>query len=116
MVQRRGVVPALGEDVEHVADRRPADLQGGVVPRWGGTVLRVEWRRLRVAEVLGVVAPPVTQVDPADEGDVLVGAALSPYDEQLLVVRPAATHPLVEERLTTRLVDDGAEVAVLLRR
>ena len=64
--------------------------------------------------MVGVVAPAVTEVDAADEGDVLLRPALPAYDEELLVVGPAAAHSLVEERLAAALVDDGAEVVVLL--
>ena len=61
-----------------------------------------------------VVTTAMTKVDAADERDVLLGQALASYDDELLVVGPTAADPLVEERLPTGLVDDGAEVVVLL--
>ena len=114
VVERGRVVPPLGEGVEHVRDGRTADLRHRVVPRRGLAVPVVEGCCLRVAGVGGVVAPAVAQVDAADERDVLLGSALAAHDEELLVVRAALAHPLVEQRLAAALVDDPAEVAVLL--
>jgi hypothetical protein len=58
--------------MRHVADRRPPDLELNVVPRRSIAVLRVEVDYLRVALVPGVVVSAVTEVDPTDEGDVVV--------------------------------------------
>ncbi len=114
VVQRGGVVPAFGEGVKDVGDRRPADLRHGVVPGRVRPVPLVQWRRLGVAGVQGVVASSMAQVDPADECHVLVRPALASHDDELLVVRPPTPYPLVEERLAPGVVDDGAEVRVLL--
>ena len=114
MVERRRVVPALRERVEDVRHRGAADLRHGVVPRRGRAVPFVQRRGLWIARVLCVVTPTVTEVDASDERDVFLGPALPAYDQELLVVGPAPAHPLVEERLPAALVDDGAEVVVLL--
>ena len=114
MIEGRGVVPAFRERVQDVRHGRSADLRHGVVPGRGGAVPLVQWRRLRITGVRCVVTTAMTQVDAADERDVLVGHVPAPYDDELLVVGPTAAHPLVQERLPTGLVDDGAEVVVLL--
>ena len=114
MVQRRRVVPALRERVEDVRHRGAADLRHRVVPRRGLAVPLVQRRRLGIAGVRRVVATTVTEVDAADERDVVFWPALATYDQELLVVGPTATNPLVEERLSAALVDDGSEVIVLL--
>jgi hypothetical protein len=70
---------------------------------------------LRVAEVSGVVATAVTQVDPADEGDIALDVAAVPDDEQLLVMRPEPRYPLVEQHLRAGPVELRPESLVLLR-
>ena len=66
-----GIGPALGERVRHVVDGRSVQLELQVVPRRPfAVVLVVELHGLRIAEVPGVVAPAVAEVDPADERDV----------------------------------------------
>jgi hypothetical protein len=114
MVERRGILPALRERVQNVAHRRSPDLGHRVVPRRGRAVPLVQRRGLGIARVRCVITTAVTEIDAADEGDVVRPTALPSYDQQLLVVGPPAAHPLVEERLSATLVDDGAEVAVLL--
>ena len=52
----------------------PPDFELNVVPRRSIAVLGVEVDCLRVALVPGVVVSAVTEVDPADEGDVVVGS------------------------------------------
>ncbi|MDZ5664102.1 hypothetical protein SFC79_20170 [Nocardioides sp. S-58] len=114
VVERCGVVPPLRERVEDVGDGRSPDLRHRVVPRRRVAVAVVQRRSLRVATVGRVIAPAVAEVDPPDERDVLLGTALAAHDEQLLVVRAAAPYPLVEQGLTAALVDDPAQVLVLL--
>ena len=80
VVERCRIRPALANRAPDVADHGAADHRGRVVPWWARTVTRVERDRLRVAEMPAVVVAPVTQVDPADEGDAVVTAprAVSP--------------------------------------
>jgi len=66
--------------------------------------------------VVGVVATAVAQVDPAEEGDVLMWSAGVAQHHELLVVRAARAHPHVEHDLPSGLVDHVTEVAVLLAR
>ena len=67
-----------------------------VVPGGRRPVGRVHLLRLRIAEVALVVAAAVTQVDAADERDVLLGPAGVAQDHHLLVVRAGAPHALVQ--------------------
>src|SRR5205823_8468186 len=96
VVERHGVLPPLPKRELEVADDGPPDLQLEVVPRGPRTVARVEVDGLRVTEVPLVVAPPVAQVDPADEGDVVLLVAPADQDE-LLVMAPPAPDPLVQQ-------------------
>ncbi|WP_211253476.1 hypothetical protein [Knoellia subterranea] len=114
MVERGRVVPALGERLENVGHGRSADLGHRVVPGRGRTVALVERRCLRIAVVVGVVASAVAEVDAAHEGDVVLWPALEADDDELLVVRPGAAHPLVEKGFAAGLVDDLTELVVLL--
>jgi len=86
VIERSGVHPALAEGLIQVTDRRPPDLELHIVPGRTRPVSPIEDHGLRVALVALVVAPPVAEVDPADECDVLPGALPPPDDGQLLVV------------------------------
>lgn len=63
--------------------------------------------------MIGVVAAAVAQVDAAGERDVPFRCALVSQHHELLVVRPAAPDPLVEQHLAAGCRDRLAEVAVL---
>ncbi len=113
-VERPGVLPAFPEGGGQVADGGAPDLELDVVPRRAGAVALVELDGLGVAQVPFVVVAPVAQVDAPDEGDVpvlLVGVA---DEDQLLVVRPGAAHPLVEQDLAPGLVHHVGQVDGLL--
>jgi hypothetical protein len=56
----------------------------------------------------------MTQIDAADECDVTRRLVRMPDHDQLLVVRSAYSHPLIEEHLATGSFDRIAEVLVLL--
>ena len=114
VLERRGVQPALAEGLSEVADGRPPDLELNVVPGRPRPVSPIQDDGLRVALVALVVAPPVAEVDPADERDVLLGAPASSDDGELLVVGAEPADPLVGQHLTARVVHDLADVRVLL--
>ena len=61
-----------------------------------------------------VVAPAVAQVDPADEGNIVIRRIRVAGDEQFLVVAAVAPHPLVEQDLTAGFVHRLDEMEVLL--
>ena len=111
--QRGRVLPALPEDGLHVVHGRAGDGCLDVVPRWRLAVLRRHLERLLVAEVLGVVAPRVAQVDPAHVGDVLLGPAAVADHHHLLVVRAARADPHVQQCLGAAGLELPAEQAVL---
>ena len=70
--------------------------------------------RLRVATVGFVVAAGVAQVDAAGERDISLGLVAVPDHHQLLVMRTAEPHTLVQQHLSTRPFDRLAEMLVLL--
>ena len=112
--ERRRVLPPFPEHGLDVDDGRPADRSLDVVPRRVVAVLLGQDLGLRVAVVLGVVAPGVAQVDPADVGDVPGLVVTVADDEHLLVVGAAEPDPHVEQRLRAALLEPLAEAAVLL--
>ena len=104
-VQRRWVAPAFAErGVEGVDDRAPQP-QLDVVPRRAVAVARRHLHRLRVAEVVLVVAAGVAQVDPARERDVALRGSRMADDHQLLMVRSAEPDPLIEQHLAACALD-----------
>ena len=114
MVERGRILPALAERPGEIADRRPVHLELDVVPRRSWSVPRIELDRLLVATVPGVVAAAVAQVDPADEGDVVIGPIRMADHEQLLVMAAVPTDALVEQHLATGFVHRVHEMQVLL--
>ena len=114
MVERGRVLPALAERPRKIADGGTVHLELDVVPRRSRAVPRIELDRLLVAAVLGVVAATVAQVDPADEGDVVVGPIRMADHEQLLVMAAVPPDPLVEQHLAAGLVHRLHEMQVLL--
>jgi hypothetical protein len=63
--------------------------------------------------VAGVVATAVTQVDPAHESAIKVGAARVTQHDELLMMRTARAHPHVEQAAPTGGIDLLTEVAIL---
>src|SRR5205085_940680 len=87
-----------------------------VVPWWAVAVAVVELDHLRVAEMASVVVAAMAQIDAADEGDVVVGVVSPASDDELLMMAPASSHPLVEQELAPGSVDVLREGQVLLLR
>jgi hypothetical protein len=108
------VVPPFAERLVELRHRRPVHLRGDVVPGRAVAVPAVQVLGLQVAEVPVVVAPPVAQVDPADEREAGVRVVGPVHDDQLLVVRTGAPHALVQQHLATGAVHDAGEHGVLL--
>ena len=114
MVDRRRIVPAFAERVRDVTDRRPPQLQLEVVPGRSFAVAHVEFDGLHVSLVTGIVMTTVGQVDTADERHVVIGSLGAAYKDELLMMAPATPHALVEQDLTTRVIDLAHEPGVLL--
>src|SRR5450759_3808188 len=68
--ERASVRPPLAEREVQVSDSRSLDRHLDVMPWWGRSVQRRHRLALRVAEMPSIVAAAVTEVDPADKGDV----------------------------------------------
>jgi hypothetical protein len=111
--QRTPVFPPFAEGEFQIADGRPMDRQLSVMPWWSWPIHRRHRLTLPVAAVVFAVAPAVAEVDAPDKSDVIFGLVGVPDDHQLLVMRSAQTHSLVEQNLTPSCVDLLAEVAVL---
>ena len=114
VVERCRILPSLAERVGQRGHGGALDLRLHVVPRRVRTERVVELDRLGIALVAGVVVATVREIDAADEGDVVVAPAAAPDHEQLLVMAPSASHPLVEEDLAPRRVDEAGEREVRL--
>ena len=110
--ERGAVLPALAERRLDVVHGRALDGHLDVVPGGRRAVGLGELHRLGVAAVVVVVAPPVTQVDPADVRDVSGVVVTVPDDDELLVVGAAGPHAHVPQALPARLVDLLAQLAV----
>ena len=112
-VQRRRVVPALGEAPRQVVDRRAVELELEVVPGGLHAVVRVvELDDLGISEMIAIVSTAVTEVDAPDERDVARRVVVLD-DDELLVMAPAPPDPMVEEHLSAGLVDVPGEREVL---
>ena len=111
-VQDAAAVPALPEGVLQVVHGGPAHLGLDVMPRRPRPVAAGEIHHLRVAVVLGVVAPAVAQVDPAYERDVAAGGTRMPDHHQLLVMAAGPAGPGVEQHLAAVLVNLPDELGV----
>jgi hypothetical protein len=73
---------------------------------WGPrAVAVVECDSLAIAGMSGVVVASVTQIDATLERDVFVRSDIVSNHDQLLVVAAAAPHSLVEDDLSSRLVE-----------
>ncbi len=112
--ERTSVLPAFAETEFQVPDGRTLDRDLGIVPGRGRPVDRRHRLALPVALMIGIVAPAVTEIDAADESNVVFGCCRVPCDDELLVVGATESHSLVEQDLAARRVDLLAQVAVLL--
>jgi hypothetical protein len=61
-----------------------------------------------------VVAPAVAQIDPPDEGDILVRVSEVLEQDELLMVASSSADPLVHQDFPTRFVHHLPELLVLL--
>ena len=110
--ERGAVLPSLAERRLDVVHGRALDGHLDVVPGGGRSVGLRELHHLLVAVVVVVVAPSVTEVDPADVRDVPVGVVAVADDDELLVVRAAVAHSHVPQALAAGLVDLLTHLAV----
>jgi hypothetical protein len=113
-VERGRVRPAFAEQPIEGRDGRAAHFELDVVPRRPLAVGVRHRKRLGVAEVAGVVAAGVAEVDAARERDVAPRVVRMAQHHELLVVGAGAPHPFVEQHLTAGVVHHVAEPAVLL--
>ena len=114
MLDRRPIVPALSEGLEELRHRGAVDLCLHVVPWRPLAVASIQVLCLRIAEMLVAVAPAVTQVDPADKGQILVRLVGAMHEDQLLVMRAGAPDPLVQQELAARRIDDVGKFGLFL--
>lgn len=80
-----------------------------VVPRGPVTEPGGEGHHLLVPIVIGVVSAAQSEVDPADEGHVVIGG---PADHELLVMTAAAPDPRVQQHIGLDLAQGRNHVGV----
>jgi hypothetical protein len=114
VIERSGILPAFPEGLRDVSYGRPADLELDVVPGGAGTVALVQGDRLGITVMMLVVAPAVAQIDPPDEGDILVRVSEVLEQDELLMVAPSSADALVHQDLPARFVHALPELLVLL--
>jgi len=61
-----------------------------------------------------VIGPPVAQIDPPNERDVLAGAPVTLDQDKFLVMRSESAHPLVQKDLPTPVIYRLRKLSVLL--
>ena len=113
--ERGAVLPALAERRLDVVHRRALDGHLDVVPCRGRAVGLRELHRLLVAAVVVVVTPAVTEIYPADVGDIAGRFVAVADDDELLVVRSARADAHVPQALPAGFVDLLAQVQVAVR-
>ena len=106
-LERGLIVPPFAERLNEIGDGRTVNLGLYVVPRRPRAERGVEHLSLRVAFMTLVVATPVAEVDATDEGEILIVAAGVQEQHQLLVVRPAAPDPRVQQDSAGTIHDAG---------
>jgi hypothetical protein len=114
VIERRGILPAFSEGLRDISDDGPADLKLNVVPRRAGTVPLVQGDRLRITVMILVVAPPMAQIDPPDESDILVLVSEVLKKDELLMVAPSSADPFVHKDFSACFVQHLSELLVLL--
>lgn len=98
-VEGKRILPSLAERLGQITDHRSPDLHVQVVPRWSRAVPIIDGHDLGIALMAGVVMTSVTQVDPAHESDIVVGATPKAHHDQLLMMAAHTAHPHVEEHM-----------------
>ena len=114
MSERGSVLPALAKRLDEVRDRRPTNGGLDVVPRWAGAIRGLESLGLRVPLVATVVPSSVTQVDASDERNVVLGTGGMQQDDEFLMVRSEPSNSRIQQHLSTGLVHDAGEGALVL--
>src|ERR1700680_4026253 len=89
---RAWVVPAFSEAELEISHRRTLDRDLSVMPLWPRPIDGRHRLMLRIAEVIHVVAPAVTQIDSTDKRDIVLSARRMADQDQLLVMRAAQPH------------------------
>jgi hypothetical protein len=115
MVERSRILPSLPERDIEISDCWSADFQLRVVPRRTWAVPMVELDGLTVSLVAAVISASMAEVDPPDECHVTVGGGGVADDNELLVVRAASPHSLVEQHFPACLGDLDGETPIVLR-
>jgi hypothetical protein len=115
MVERSRIVPSLPKREIEISDGWSVDLQLHVVPRGAGAVPLVELDGLEVSAVPVVISATMAEVDPPDKCDIMFAVARVADDDELLVVRTASPHSLIEQHFPARLSDLDGETSVLFR-
>jgi hypothetical protein len=114
MIERSRIVPPLAKRQIKVADRGTTNFELRVVPGGSRSVSRVHLDGLIIPKVSAVISTAMTQIDSTNECDVSIGQGVVPDEYQLLMVRSASSHSLVQEDFSPRLGHSSSELPVLL--
>ena len=115
-VERRRVVPPLGEGERDVLHDGAAQLHLEVVPgRARAVVRRGQIGALRVAAMVGAVVVAVAEIDPTDERDIVGGRIRSQEDHDLLVEAAEVPDAVVEPDVAAGRVHHAGELQVASR-
>lgn len=79
------------------------------------TVAPVQLDSLSVPGVVGVISATMTEIDPPDEGDVIVNMGRMTNEDHLLMVRTSPTHSLVQKHFTAARGHVSGEASILFR-
>jgi hypothetical protein len=115
MVERSRILPSLPERDIEISDCWSVDFQLCIVPRGMWAVPTVELDGLAISLVTAVISASMAEVDPPDECHVTVGGGGVADDNELLVVRAASPHSLVEQYFPACLSDLDGETPIVLR-
>ena len=97
--QRAVIIPPFAKAEFQVRHGRAMHRQLRVMPRGPCSVNRGHRLMLPVTVMVGIVAPAVAEFDAADKSDVAFGSIGMTDDDELLVMRAAESHALVEQDL-----------------
>jgi len=114
VIERCGVLPAFSEGLGDVSDGRSADLELNVMPSGPGTVTLVQCDRLGISVMMLVVGSAVAEIDPPNEGDIIIRVFDVLEQDELLMVASSSADALVHQDLPARFVHALPELLVLL--
>ena len=112
-IENGAPVPTLAEGAFEIGYHRSLHSGLDVVPRRTVTVGVREVHGLRVTAVSSVIVPAATEVDAAEERDVLLVTVGKAQDDELLMVGACAPRTGVKQHLTAGLREHARQLGIL---